>query len=54
MKTQKPEKKILRKMKREFDEYEDTLLKPKVKKPKRGRKEIFDDENDKLDYDDGY
>lgn len=54
MKTQKPEKKVLRKMKREFDEYEDTTRKTKAKKPKRGLRENFDDENNFLDYDDGY
>lgn len=51
MKTQKPEKKVLRKMKREYDQYEDTPRKSKAKKPQRGRREIFDDENDKIGYD---
>ena len=54
VKTQKPEKKILRKMKREYDEYEDTQHKSKTRKPRRGFKENFDDENDFIDYDDSY
>lgn len=54
MKTQKPEKKVLRKMKREYDEYEDTPQKSKTKKPRRGFKENFDDEKDFIDYDDSY
>jgi len=54
VKTQKPEKNVLRKMKREYDEFEDTSRRTKDKKPKRGLREKFDDENNFLDYDDGY
>lgn len=47
MKTQKPEKKILRKMKQEYDYFDEEPRKSKIKKPKRGQK-IFlaDDEED--------
>ncbi len=41
MKTQKTEKKNLRKMKREFDDFVEEPLKAKIKKPKRGQKTIF-------------
>lgn len=48
MKTQKPEKKILRKMKREYDDFEDTPRKSKDKKPKRGQKTFYDDEDENI------
>lgn len=41
MKTQKPEKKNLRKMKREFDDFGEETRKAKIKKPRRGQKTIL-------------
>ena len=42
VKTQKPEKKTLRKMKREFDDFfDEESRKAKIKKPRRGQKELL-------------
>ncbi len=51
MKTQKPEKKVLKKMKREYDEFElnNGQRRAKTKKPGRGHK-LFTDDNEKFDY----
>ncbi len=47
VKTQKPERKILRKMKREYDEFGEEPRKSKIKKPKRGQKIfLIDDEEE--------
>ena len=48
VKTQKPEKKTLRKMKREYDDFfDEESRKAKIKKPRRGHKELlFDPEED--------
>ncbi|MDD3145915.1 MAG: hypothetical protein PHD82_01325 [Candidatus Riflebacteria bacterium] len=51
MKTQFTEKKTLRKMKREFDDYSEESRKAKIKKPKRGHKiVIIDGESDENEY----
>jgi len=51
VKTQKPEKKVLKKMKREYDDFDldIELRRAKAKKPRRGHK-LFTDDNDELDY----
>lgn len=51
MKTQKSEKKVLRKMKREYDDFEDNPRKSKDKKPKRGQKNFYNDEDENFDED---
>jgi len=49
VKNIKPIKSGTGKFRDEFDDYENTSYKSKAKKPKRIRRENFDDENDKLD-----
>lgn len=51
MKTQKPEKKVLKKMKRESDDFDpdNHARRAKAKKPRRGHK-FFADDNEKFDY----
>ena len=51
MKTQKPDEKVLKKMKREYDDFDfaNEPRRAKAKKPRRGVK-IFTDDNNELDY----
>ncbi|GAB4280215.1 MAG: hypothetical protein Kow0029_24620 [Candidatus Rifleibacteriota bacterium] len=52
MKTQKPSKRIPRK--EEYSDYDDFPKKSKMKKPKRGRKDFFYDEDPYDDEEDRY
>lgn len=55
MKTQKPEKRIQRKSNsEEYFDYDEFQKKSKAKKPKRGRKEQYDEDGDDLYDDDSY
>ena len=51
MKIQKPEKKVLKKMKREYDDFDfiNESRRSKAKKPRRGHK-FFTDDNEEFDY----
>ncbi|MDN5280214.1 MAG: hypothetical protein PWR01_4179 [Clostridiales bacterium] len=52
MKTQRPEKRVSRKSKDEFYDYDYLPKKSKARKPKRGRKDFFYDEDGEDQYDD--
>lgn len=56
MKTRKPEKRVPHKSNGEFFDYDEFPQKSKAKKPKRGRKDYFsdDDNNDGYEDDDNY
>mgnify|MGYP000852361811 FL=1 len=51
MRIQKPEKKVLKKMKREYDDFDfiNAHRRSKTKKPRRGHK-LFTDDNEEFDY----
>lgn len=51
MKTLTPEKKTLRKMKREFDDFEKESRRSKAKKPQRGQKGFLITEEENFDED---
>lgn len=52
MKTQKPAKRVQRKSGVEFFDYDEFPRKEKAKKPKRGRKENYNQDDNYDDYDD--
>jgi hypothetical protein len=52
VKTQRPEKRVSRKSKDEFYDYDYLPKKSKARKPKRGRKDFFYDEDGEDQYDD--